>query len=353
MSAILRDDASIRDIASTACATTSPLRLATALVFKATWSACCAFSEFFFDGGGNLLHRSGGLFETRGLLLGPLRQVGSGTRDFARGAGNLVGGRTNHRNRLRQALGRRVGVVLQIRKGALVAGDNARRQVALRQRTEHVLDVIEDLADIAAHRIQRLGQVADDAFLAFQRHALGKIAGHRRLNDPADRGVEIVHDLGHDGFAFDRGDAVKLHLASASSRAFSADLILKVSTAAAISPISSLRPSPGKTTSKSPSASFPEYGINLLRDAIWRLTPRYPHLGCVRHRNERSEPAQHRTGSRRYSAFGLSPIDVHRRCLCPANIHRRRFDIRSRGTCAEGSCCCQRLRTTTGWSRTF
>ena len=46
-----------------------------------------------------------------------------------------------------------------------------------------------------------------------------------------------------------------LILASASMRAFSSALTLKVSTACATSPISSLRPRPGRTTPKLPSAS--------------------------------------------------------------------------------------------------
>src|SRR5439155_612947 len=44
MSAILRDEPSIRDMASTACATTPPLWLATSRVLAACWLACRAFA---------------------------------------------------------------------------------------------------------------------------------------------------------------------------------------------------------------------------------------------------------------------------------------------------------------------
>ena len=48
MSEILREDSSIRDIASTAWATTSPPRVRNLAGAVADWLACWAFSAFFF-----------------------------------------------------------------------------------------------------------------------------------------------------------------------------------------------------------------------------------------------------------------------------------------------------------------
>ncbi len=59
-------------------------------------------------------------------------------------------------------------------------------------------------------------------------------------------------------------------LACASARAFSADLTLKVSTARATSPISSLRSSPGSTTSEIAIGEFEHRGLHLLQRSVTR-----------------------------------------------------------------------------------
>ena len=131
MSEILREESSIRAMASTALATTSPPRSATLRVLGRELVGLHGVLGVLLHGRGELFHRGRGLFQAGGLLLGALGEVGRAGRDLAR----------------------RVGDVLR--------GD---------------LDVGEDRADLLHHRVGRGRDLADFVLAADTRHRHGEIA---------------------------------------------------------------------------------------------------------------------------------------------------------------------------------
>jgi len=176
-------------------------RLPASCVAAADSLACLALSAF---------HRGRSLLQASRLLFRALRKIGGGARYLRGGARDLPRRHLDFGNGLRQTPRREIGIVLEIGEGAFVLRRDARGQIALCQRAKDAHDVGECRSDIVAHRVHGRGEVANDAVLAFERDALREVADHRRLDNAAHGGIELVHHLGGCGFAFGNGSAVAL-----------------------------------------------------------------------------------------------------------------------------------------------
>ena len=114
MSEILREDSSIRDIALTASATTSPPRSADLAGADRELVGLLGVLGVLLHRRGDLLHRGGGLFQARRLLFGALRQVGGAGRDLAGGVRDLTHRRHDRADGLLQLGDGRVEVALHL-----------------------------------------------------------------------------------------------------------------------------------------------------------------------------------------------------------------------------------------------
>ena len=68
------------------------------------------------------------------------------------------------------------------------------RQIAVGERAEHADKIVQRLGDVVAQRVHRGAEIEHEVRLAFERHALGEIAGDRRLDDAADLGLDRLFD---------------------------------------------------------------------------------------------------------------------------------------------------------------
>ena len=159
----------------------------------------------FLHGRGDLLHRSGGFLQARRLFLGTLRQVGGAGGDFERGIGHLARGRLDVGDGAADALRRLIGVVFQQREAALVLRRDALGEIAFGERVQHLDQVIERLGDVLAQRVDGGADVEHEAVFALEIDALGEVAGHGRVDDAADGGLEFLGHLLHRCVAFGGG----------------------------------------------------------------------------------------------------------------------------------------------------
>ena len=137
MSEILPDEASICAMAATALATTSPPWLATSRALAVVLVGLLGVLGVLLHRRGDLFHRGRGLLEARGLLLGALREVGGAGRNLGRRIGDFARRLLDLADDLPDALGRGIGVVLQLGEIALIFGGDALAEIALGERAEH------------------------------------------------------------------------------------------------------------------------------------------------------------------------------------------------------------------------
>ena len=78
----------------------------------------------------------------------------------------------------------------------MILGRDPWRHIAAGERAQHADEVLQRLAGVLAQRVHRGGEIEHEVLLAFERHALREIAGHRGL----DQAVDLALDRLLDGF---------------------------------------------------------------------------------------------------------------------------------------------------------
>jgi hypothetical protein len=96
----------------------------------------------------------------------------------------------------------------------LVLGGNALGHIPIGERIEHLDEIIQRLGGVIAQRVERGTNIEHQPGFAVKIDTLGEVASDRRLNDAANRRLELARHFLHCHFAFGGGFFVLLGLFS-------------------------------------------------------------------------------------------------------------------------------------------